>query len=325
MNMPGIPICTPPTEFAAFTPAELLERLVREEDRASVALIDACVERGEAMVDALGRTIDDARTWIDDRAGGWWLPLHAALILGRIPTEPAGLLLVRLMRNMDEHGDTDLQDWVAGDWPALFANKPPAASDAARELARDDARSWYIRLEALSVVLDAGMRGGAAVLEQAIDWVAALAVRESGEWLFRVFTGCALLDFPRPRHRALLVAMSDDEARDWKARGDLGPVFTREDVEHAFSINKDDPAWRHRPDPWEFYTPDAIAERQQRWQKEEEDDAFPDPDWDVPVPYVRDAPKVGRNEPCPCGSGRKYKRCCLAKDEAAARAALARS
>ena len=26
--------------------------------------------------------------------------------------------------------------------------------------------------------------------------------------------------------------------------------------------------------------------------------------------------KVGRNEPCPCGSGKKYKKCCLAKDEA---------
>jgi uncharacterized protein len=27
-------------------------------------------------------------------------------------------------------------------------------------------------------------------------------------------------------------------------------------------------------------------------------------------PYVRAEPKVGRNEACPCGSGRKYKRCC---------------
>jgi hypothetical protein len=27
-------------------------------------------------------------------------------------------------------------------------------------------------------------------------------------------------------------------------------------------------------------------------------------------PYVRAAPRVGRNEPCPCGSGRKFKRCC---------------
>lgn len=25
--------------------------------------------------------------------------------------------------------------------------------------------------------------------------------------------------------------------------------------------------------------------------------------------------KIGRNDPCPCGSGRKYKKCCLGKDE----------
>ncbi len=29
-------------------------------------------------------------------------------------------------------------------------------------------------------------------------------------------------------------------------------------------------------------------------------------------PVVRKNPKVGRNEPCPCGSGKKYKRCCHA-------------
>lgn len=27
-------------------------------------------------------------------------------------------------------------------------------------------------------------------------------------------------------------------------------------------------------------------------------------------PQIRSAPKVGRNDPCPCGSGLKYKRCC---------------
>ena len=33
--------------------------------------------------------------------------------------------------------------------------------------------------------------------------------------------------------------------------------------------------------------------------------------------------KRGRNDPCPCGSGQKYKRCCLPQDEAAERAAAA--
>jgi preprotein translocase subunit SecA len=27
------------------------------------------------------------------------------------------------------------------------------------------------------------------------------------------------------------------------------------------------------------------------------------------APFVRGERKVGRNEPCPCGSGRKYKQC----------------
>ena len=32
------------------------------------------------------------------------------------------------------------------------------------------------------------------------------------------------------------------------------------------------------------------------------------------VPFKRDTPKVGRNAPCPCGSGKKYKKCCLNKN-----------
>lgn len=28
----------------------------------------------------------------------------------------------------------------------------------------------------------------------------------------------------------------------------------------------------------------------------------------------RNNPEVGRNDPCPCGSGKKYKKCCLNKD-----------
>ncbi len=31
---------------------------------------------------------------------------------------------------------------------------------------------------------------------------------------------------------------------------------------------------------------------------------------EAPKPFVRSAAKVGRNDPCPCGSGKKYKKCC---------------
>ncbi|MBQ0719558.1 MAG: SEC-C domain-containing protein [Gammaproteobacteria bacterium] len=29
-----------------------------------------------------------------------------------------------------------------------------------------------------------------------------------------------------------------------------------------------------------------------------------------PIPIARTEPKVGRNDPCPCGNGRKFKKCC---------------
>ena len=32
-----------------------------------------------------------------------------------------------------------------------------------------------------------------------------------------------------------------------------------------------------------------------------------------PAPFKSATPKVGRNDPCPCGSGKKYKQCCLLK------------
>jgi len=31
---------------------------------------------------------------------------------------------------------------------------------------------------------------------------------------------------------------------------------------------------------------------------------------EIPYTVRRDGPKVGRNDPCPCGSGKKYKKCC---------------
>lgn len=38
-----------------------------------------------------------------------------------------------------------------------------------------------------------------------------------------------------------------------------------------------------------------------------------DPDAAVSSTITRDDSRVGRNAPCPCGSGRKYKQCCMRK------------
>jgi len=35
-----------------------------------------------------------------------------------------------------------------------------------------------------------------------------------------------------------------------------------------------------------------------------------------PDPVKREQPKIGRNDPCPCGSGKKYKKCCAVTQDA---------
>ncbi len=42
---------------------------------------------------------------------------------------------------------------------------------------------------------------------------------------------------------------------------------------------------------------------------------FSDPESYEPVQPVRREKKIGRNDPCPCGSGKKYKKCCLMKEK----------
>lgn len=51
---------------------------------------------------------------------------------------------------------------------------------------------------------------------------------------------------------------------------------------------------------------------------EYDDDEYEDDDeslFDEPlVPIRNETPKIGRNNPCPCGSGKKYKKCHINKD-----------
>jgi len=46
------------------------------------------------------------------------------------------------------------------------------------------------------------------------------------------------------------------------------------------------------------------------FQKEKDIWYFKDGSSVTPEQYIRETPKTGRNEPCHCGSGKKYKKCC---------------
>lgn len=97
----------------------------------------------------------------------------------------------------------------------------------------------------------------------------------------------------------------------------IDPMWiSMEDIEYSLHLGReralqDLPRQHH-------YVHDAIAEMEKWACFQKTDDArmydYATPDgfpYPIQLPYFRDAPKIGRNDPCPCGSGKKYKKCCM--------------
>ena len=75
-----------------------------------------------------------------------------------------------------------------------------------------------------------------------------------------------------------------------------GPEDTTGVVEFVARYRKDGQAFDHH----------EVAE----FKKVEDRWYFYDGNPPTPKQFVRESPKIGRNAPCPCGSGKKYKKCC---------------
>ena len=101
--------------------------------------------------------------------------------------------------------------------------------------------------------------------------------------------------------------------------------FGIDDIKRLLANGKEQVLAELKEDPQRRFIEDVIEEIEPRYYCDDmppleyEPDLFPPPIWLSPpapifTPLPRHAtPKVGRNEPCPCGSGKKYKRCCGAQ------------
>jgi preprotein translocase subunit SecA len=81
-------------------------------------------------------------------------------------------------------------------------------------------------------------------------------------------------------------------------------------VLHSFQVRRDDEVERLEQQREEEARVQAEKMKMQAVAEPGTDgDAQPRQQGEQPKTVVRDGRKVGRNEPCPCGSGKKYKQC----------------
>lgn len=96
-------------------------------------------------------------------------------------------------------------------------------------------------------------------------------------------------------------------------------LFFAEDFEKTLRRAEEDPEDGSRFEESALFPIDNVADELASfaWSMpsgDADDDLYDNRDWPAPVstPVVNPLRGVGRNDPCPCGSGKKAKRCCLA-------------
>jgi len=305
-----------PTDPESIDDDELIELLEEMGDSVPRELIDAAAIRGPDMEAKLIEIISDEARWhYDPEDAGYWLPLHAVMILGLRDTQAAGVALADALQ-MCTQSASDLGDWFAGFWPALLRNKPDSITRAFQTLFRTRADNEYCRIVSADVLTAIAQRRGAAALTGMLSQLAGVVADQSESVEFRQYMAMLLLDFPRDEYRPLIESMAD-------VKSEIGVMYSRSDFESAFESKQDSPEWEQFTDPWEFYSAESIADRAEASEDDGSNDDhnevdLSDGDGEGDAQFVdaivHDSPKIGRNDPCPCGSGKKYKKCCLLID-----------
>lgn len=296
---------------------DLLNLLFTEEDRLPRVAVDEFIRRGERMVKPLSEIVSDQYIWTK-ALPEWWAVVHAMYILGGIGGKKVILPLLRGMRWAVAYDC----DWVTEALPSIFGKIGVAAITGLKFIANDNTSDWYTRsiaLEGLAAITISNPDIEADIF----SFIHSILTGTEDDRVFKQTAGHILLDFLRSEYKDDLLVFGREE-RELKDK-DFTYIhaFEVDDVEITFKKGKKD-LKTYTKDWLSFYNEDEIRKRQERWEKEDEEveddeDDDDEDDWsDDDIydlePFVRESPKIGHNDPCPCGSGKKYKKCCIWKE-----------
>lgn len=271
------------------TDRQLLDRLFSDGDALPREAVDEILRR-PSLAPELLRILRDEDAWDAEFPAGWAV-VHAAYLLAVL--RPPGALEA-LLQAVDRAADYD-DDWLSEPAPYLLAAFGPPALPAIRAAALDRRRDPYARVWML-VALSVLATTHPATREAALATLREIADDRRCDQDVRASAASELLDFALPEDRARIEAAAD------------GDILTREAVAEAY---REGPVPKPDFDWMRFYDPEALAERRQE-AEEPDDDVEVEGDVEEPPPAPAQAtPAIGRNAPCPCGSGKKYKKCCL--------------
>jgi hypothetical protein len=299
-------------DYRSLSDDDLLDLIATEEDRLTRAAVDEIIRRKDRLKEILAGLVSTKDNWFYGGADDWTV-IHATFILGAISGDE---MVDPLLKALRFSCDSDC-DWVSPEMPSIFGRIGTAAVEGLKTIAADRSNDWYVRtiaLESLSAITITSPEAeddifgltGSIFMDEKQD----LDIRRSAAHL--------LLDFRKREYMEPLMEFGRDERKRWQENSFHIVGFDADDV--LKDMNTPEKELFHYTKDWlAFYDGDNIKKRQERWKKEDAErmrrsnkEASDRLSLDAPDagPFVRPGTKTGRNEPCPCGSGKKYKKCC---------------
>jgi hypothetical protein len=282
----------------------LISLFFTEEDRLPREAVDEFVRRGDRMVAPLAKIVSNNYAWTRDLPE-WWAVIHATFILGAIATKETVLPLLKALRFACVYDC----DWITHELPSIFGRLGPRAVDGLKRIGADQTSDWFIRahaMEGLAAITISHPETG----EDIFGFIGSIFTDEKEDIDTRQSAGNVLLDFKREEYKESLLLFANKEKESKEKNVFYNASFFESDVIEALTTETKD-LWLYTSEWLDFYAEENIRKRQERWRKEAKAQSQKEEEKDsVSIPFVHTTPKVGRNEPCPCGSGKKYKKCC---------------
>jgi len=270
------------------------------------AAVRAAIEQREAvtpvLLDALQNVADDPEKMV--REPNLMLPTYAMYLLAQFREQAAYPLLVKFFSIPGNFCLETTGDLVTEDLGRILASVCHNDLEPIKRMIEDPAVNEYVRsacLRALTIlVLEEELSR-----DQIVDYFrslfhAKLARNPDFIWSALVSACCDL--YPQELVQEIERAYDDGLV-------DLSHIRL-DDVRYELASGKEEMLRKSK----EFrrgFIDDAIDEMSW-WASFDEDTPARSPRFPMTAPHrIVKREKIGRNEPCPCGSGKKYKKCCL--------------
>jgi hypothetical protein len=277
----------------------------------------AAIEQREDITPELLRVLESVAAASADWAGRKdnMLPIFAIFLLAQFREKPAYPLLVRIVSAPGETSFDLFGDTITEGLSKILASVYNGNPALLHGLVESEQVNEFVRSASLNTLLVLEHTGQMPRAE-VVEYFRSLfhgKLQRTHSYAWDGFV-CAVADLPAPElleevRQAYADGLVDDTVADLEGieRDMAAPKPWRRDRQHLITDAIAEMEW------WSSFHPeDSWPKKVPKPQAPMPPPATPAPStssYEPPKPLVRE-PKIGRNNPCPCGSGKKYKKCC---------------